>query len=684
MRQPYKAGLFLFAISTIPFVPQFHALTVAYLFLLTAVSIFFEIRSLSLSKYLRGLFIISYLGALYISLGNLWSLEAGVSFLSFLALLKSFELRESRDLFVFSLIVQLSLVGHLLSVDDLYMVLVLTLIILNLFWLLYHFHHFAQKRKYAAVIGRYRRKVFIQIILWSLPLTLILFLIFPRIPLGNIFMNTMKKQDNMTGFTDRLRPGEISQVIQNQATYFRAQFKKLRPPPSALYWRGMVLTKTDGFNWDRALIPSSKLGRKGGQLPENGALEIDKEKILYNYNIEYEFFSNGPLFLLDRPDDFNVSSRSHTVSMGADTFYTVAYRNQKIRYQASSIRRNLKQDRDARPMALTAAEEKIYTRLGEKSQGPRFDQWLDLKGKGITEPEQLFSLLQNYFDKEGFSYSLSPGVMDPKAALDDFFFNKKVGLCEHYASILAYSLRRLHFPARVVVGFQGGQYNPYGEYFYIQGKNAHSWVEYWSATKGWQRADPTEWIRPDRIRLGPDIYFLAEKGLESINLENGLNFNEGDFYQSLLLMADMLYFELNREFLNFDFERQEKIFEFMKLKGKAKYLKLLAVAMGVMVLGSLALVFFIYRQKRPPLNAVEKSIVQLRKLLEGKGMELPSWWGPQRMSREVAKQFPEVGIQIREFCEAWEELSYQKSGGRGQKKELLIKLRAIKRQMRQN
>ncbi len=675
MREQFKGALFLFAVSTAPFLGQFHVATISSLVVILLCSLYCEIKSIHLTKFFRIAFIILYLVFLKFSLNTLWGLEAGVSFLSFLALLKSFELNNKRDLFIFSLIIQLSLVGHLLSVDDLYMVIVLILIVLNLFWLLYQFHHFAKKKDYLPNIGRYRKRVFAQVILWSLPLTLAFFFIFPRIPLGNIFLSTLKKQENMTGFTSQLRPGEISKVIQSKATYFRAQFKKLRPSTSNLYWRGTVLAKTDGFNWDRILLPPNKKRK-------NEKESQSSNKAHYNYDVEYEFFSNGPLFLLDRPKDFDVHSRSHTGGMGADTYFTVAYRNQKIRYSASSTQRSSKGNHQ-----LSALEVRTYTQLGDKSLGPRFDLWLKKRARGISRADDLFNLLRSHFIKNSFSYSLAPGQMDSNYPLDDFFFNKKVGLCEHYASIVAYSLRRLGLPSRVVVGFQGGQYNPYGEYFYIQGKNAHSWIEYWTSEKGWQRADPTGWISPDRIRLGPDIFFLADQNLESLSLENGLNFNEGDFYQNFLLMADMLYFELNREFLNFDFEKQEKIFNFINLKGKGKYLKLLGIIGIILFFASMGLVYFIYyRQRRPQLNLVEKSLAELRSLLEDKGVAIPIWWGPQRMSAELSEYFSENELlkdEIVAFCKTWEGLRFRPQNSNIQKKDLLRSLKEIKRQIHQ-
>ena len=656
MSERYKSSLILYLLSTIGFLTQFSHFSIISLCLLALTSYFYEVRSWSLSKTPRFVFVVIYLGALYFDLGSLWGLEAGVSFLSFLALLKTFELKERRDLFIFSLIVQLSLIGHLLSVDDLYMVLVLLLIIGNLFWLLYQFHHFDKKHVYIAEITRYKKKVFFQMIAWAIPLSLILFFIFPRFPLGNLFLNTMKKQ-NITGFTDQLRPGEINKVIQSRATYFRVQFNKLSPKASDFYWRGMILAKTDGFNWDRIHLPHDNSIK---DTSISSSLDQKGKRALYDYQVEYEFFSNGPLFLLDRPYKYNLLSRTHTVSMGAESFYSVPYRNQKIRYNASSRRRNIKRVKNKKNYTLSKNERKLYLATPEVIKNIKFDQWVSQNQSKEKNIDSIFDLLRNYFDKEKFSYSLHPGLMDKKSPLDDFFFNKKQGLCEHYASAVAIALRKFQVPARIVVGFQGGQYNPYGNYFYIEAKNAHSWVEYWSSKKGWQRIDPTSWIHPERIRLGPEVYFLSQENLESLSLDNGMSLNQGSIFQNLFLMADMLYFELNRQFLNFDFEKQEEIFNFLNLEGKFKYLKLLGLVLLMLFAIIGILILFLLWQRRGKRDPMSELLSQLRDRLARDGIEIPKWWGPESIEEEIAKSYPNKAVEISEICLLIREIRYEK------------------------
>ena len=78
----------------------------------------------------------------------------------------------------------------------------------------------------------------------------------------------------------------------------------------------------------------------------------------------------------------------------------------------------------------------------------------------------------------GFAYSLRPGAMEGDI-VDEFLFASRRGYCEHYASALTFLLRAAGVPARVVVGYQGGETNPMGEYLIVRQSDAHAWVEVW-------------------------------------------------------------------------------------------------------------------------------------------------------------------------------------------------------------
>jgi hypothetical protein len=63
-------------------------------------------------------------------------------------------------------------------------------------------------------------------------------------------------------------------------------------------------------------------------------------------------------------------------------------------------------------------------------------------------------------------------------------------------------MRAAGVPARVVTGYQGGQFNPYGGYLLVRQSDAHAWAEVWIEGRGWRRVDPTAAVAPERIRGG--------------------------------------------------------------------------------------------------------------------------------------------------------------------------------------
>ena len=68
---------------------------------------------------------------------------------------------------------------------------------------------------------------------------------------------------------------------------------------------------------------------------------------------------------------------------------------------------------------------------------------------------------------------------------------RRSGNCEYFAAAMAVMLRSVGIPARVVGGFQRGDWNPYGGYFMVRMKDAHSWVEAFLDGPGWVTFDPS-------------------------------------------------------------------------------------------------------------------------------------------------------------------------------------------------
>jgi hypothetical protein len=98
-------------------------------------------------------------------------------------------------------------------------------------------------------------------------------------------------------------------------------------------------------------------------------------------------------------------------------------------------------------------------------------------------------------------YTLDPPRL-AENAMDEFLFETRRGFCEHYASAYTLLMRAAGVPARVVTGYQGGEFNPIGGYLIVRQSDAHAWSEIWVAGRGWLRVDPTAAVAPERIEQG--------------------------------------------------------------------------------------------------------------------------------------------------------------------------------------
>ncbi|MEO1286595.1 MAG: transglutaminaseTgpA domain-containing protein [Chloroflexota bacterium] len=91
-----------------------------------------------------------------------------------------------------------------------------------------------------------------------------------------------------------------------------------------------------------------------------------------------------------------------------------------------------------------------------------------------------------------YPYDFFPPPQLPDTdSVDQFLFVDQTGFCEMYVSAMIVMLRELGIPARFVVGYGSGEYNPFTALYEVRANHAHSWVEVYFADHGWVPFDPT-------------------------------------------------------------------------------------------------------------------------------------------------------------------------------------------------
>ena len=104
-----------------------------------------------------------------------------------------------------------------------------------------------------------------------------------------------------------------------------------------------------------------------------------------------------------------------------------------------------------------------------------------------------------------YSYTLEPGAYTGANAIDEFWFERKLGFCEHFASAFVVVLRAMDVPARIVTGYQGMDPTAQDGYWIVRQRNAHAWAEIWQDGIGWIRVDPTAAVAPERVQRGRSL-----------------------------------------------------------------------------------------------------------------------------------------------------------------------------------
>ena len=268
------------------------------------------------------------------------------------------------------------------------------------------------------------------------------------------------------GFADGLRLGGTGLLKSNPRVVFRA---RLEPDPGEeqldAYWVGRRFDVFDGVQWSSPGRPASPVRQVvlGRVEPDLVRQEID---LLPAYG-------SRTLVALDTPVVFTEAEthqptftvRTELVSSG-DREVRLVGASEHVSYRSFSA-----VDRGA-PAAHDEADRQRRLQLPARLD-PRIPGLAERLAAGAVGDRAVARQLERAV-QSGYGYTLElPGkVKDPLA---DFLFDRRAGHCEDFATALAVLLRARQIPARVVVGFHGGE-RAAGEYL-VRAGDAHAWVE---------------------------------------------------------------------------------------------------------------------------------------------------------------------------------------------------------------
>ncbi len=416
-------------------------------------------------------------GLVYVTYGTINGLRPGSALLVVMMALKLLETRRRRDYVVLLLIAYFLIFAGLLRWQSP----VVGGYLLAVAWLttaaLLQATRDTAPLAPAAVLGLSGR-----LIAGAIPVMVILFLLFPRVP-GPLWGSGLDDASAVSGLSDRMSPGDITELGLSDEIAFRARFDERPPPARDLYWRALVLDDFDGRSW----TASERTRQRPGRVEQ---LEALGEPV--HYEVVMEPHRQRWVFALERPGESTMPG----VTRAADLRMTVP---RPINDRTSIALTSWPEAR----VDVNAPRGDVddYLRLDPRSN-PRSRAFAaELRARHAEDDAAVIDALLRHFNREEFHYTLLPAALG-EHPVDDFLFATREGFCEHFASAFAAVMRAAGIPTRVVLGYQGGELNPVGNYLVIRQSDAHAWNEVWLDGRGWVRIDPVAAVAPERVSLG--------------------------------------------------------------------------------------------------------------------------------------------------------------------------------------
>lgn len=574
-------------------------------------------------KWLRGVLAFVALLAVLLDYRTINGIDAGTALLVLMAGMKLLETRTVRDLTVIVFLSYFALFAAFLYNQSLlrlpYMLVAAWLLTITLM----RIHQTTSAMSVREAIG-ITGKMLVQ----SVPLAILLFLLFPRLP-GQFWSVVPARSAATTGLSDEMTPGDVSELSVSGELAFRAKFAGSIPPARELYWRGPVLHDFDGRTWRQ---------RRTGFMPQ----QVTGVGGTYRYEVMLEPHQRRWVFALDaatrwperrvvRASDLQLWSEDPIATLSSfrlesATSYAVmgplprAMRNADLR---------LPDNRNARSIALAR---EMRERAGSD--------------------EAFVAAVLDKFRNEQYFYTLEPPRLQLDS-VDDFLFNTRRGFCEHFASAFTMLARAAGIPARVVTGYQGGEYNPLNGYVLIRQSEAHAWSEVWLEGRGWVRVDPTAAVAPERI----------ERGLEAALTEGGEELPGGFLRHNAWLSRLRLTWDAantfwNSQVVDFGQSQQRWLLEHLNI-GDGDWQELgIALVLTLVAFFGLMSAYLAWRFRPRARDPLAQIYDQLCSKLARHGLPRAAHEGPSDYVARVLQIRPELAQQLGEARNLYVALRY--------------------------
>ncbi len=346
----------------------------------------------------------------------------------------------------------------------------------------------------------------------------IVFVAIPRIDIEDkVSLFKMKSKQTLSGFSDSIQLGEVTDIKNDDSVALRVDVPENASVPLTPYWRMLALDEYNNgsFKLSESLrsLQDSPLAspyhairywpdRRFAQSPSN----LDRDR--WTFFLEPEVSRYLPILgtfkhmTVSSLSDISIGPHMHSVALKETNSKMVSYQLEGVDFSglvpdvpANSYPKFLTESFvDESQKSKVKYPETLLSLPAEKAAASVFRKAAaEVSGGKKLRPLEFARRAVQYLWKD-HSYSMSvdlpqvDGMKDPVAR---WFRSELPGHCEFFASSFVLTARSAGYPARVVVGFKGGAWNPYEKYFMVKNADAHAWAEIYDGVGSWIRVDPT-------------------------------------------------------------------------------------------------------------------------------------------------------------------------------------------------
>lgn len=490
---------------------------------------------------------------------------------------------------------------------------------------------------------RFNLRLAVFMLLQCLPLMIVIFVFAPRLP--PLWSLSLAPNQAKTGITDHMTPGDIAKLGKSDELAFRVTFQGKRPAQPDLYWRGLVLNHFDGQEW-RQFERDVDMSQLQAALMTNyrwrsDTMQVQGEPVAYE--AVYEKTGQPWLFTL-----------TPTVEVEGDVLQGADYRVMaRQALQAPFLLKAVSYPDTQRDVTLSPYLRTLALGLPVTGDARSRELAQRLWREAGSEQAYIDKVLAR-FREQPFAYTLNPPTLGNQDTIDAFLFDAQRGFCAHYAGSFVFLMRAAGIPARVVVGYQGGEWNAAGQYLAVHQYDAHAWAEVWLAGRGWVRIDPTTAVAPSRTEQGLEAAVQAEG---SFLQDSVFSTRKMSWLNGVRQQLDNVQYGWRRWVLGYDGREQAQVLK--TLLGSLSVGRIALFAGGLFAaIGVFWLVMLGMTQRREWEAPEHRLYRRFCEALAKRGVQRELGDAPGAFAAQAAQQLPALAGVIREFTQVYEGICY--------------------------